>query len=191
MKIIAITQARTGSTRCPGKILKKINDNTLLEIHLKRILQSKEINQLIVATTINKEDSGIVTISRDLGLSFYQGSVEDVLDRFYQSLQGQKADYIVRLTSDCPLVDPELIDQIIRYTLDNNLDYCSNTLDPKYPDGQDVEVFKFAALEKAWKEATLPSEREHVTPYIWKNSTFKGGKLFKSDNFDEGYSYGH
>ena len=191
MKIIAITQARYGSTRLPGKILKKINDETLLAIHLKRILKSKKINELIVATTVNKEDSEIVKVAKSLGLNSYQGSVNDVLDRFYQSLQGKNTDYVVRLTSDCPLIDPELIDKIIKYTLDNNLDYCSNALNPKYPDGQDIEVFKFSALEKAWKEAKLPSEREHVTPYIWKNSTFNGGTLFKSDNFDEGYSYGH
>jgi spore coat polysaccharide biosynthesis protein SpsF len=191
MKIVAITQARTGSTRFPSKILKKVKGITLLEIHIKRILQSKKISQLIIATTINKEDSEIVTISKDLGLCYYQGSIDDVLDRFYQALEGKQCDYIVRLTSDCPLIDPDLIDKIIGYTLDNNLDYCSNTLNPKYPDGQDIEVFKFSALEKAWKEAKLPSEREHVTPYIWKNSTYKGGSLFKSDNFDEGYSFGH
>ena len=191
MKIIAVTQARTGSTRFPGKILKKINGLTLLEIHLKRILKSKKIDQLIVATTVNKEDFEIVAVAKAMGLSSYQGSVEDVLDRFYMSLKEVKADYVVRLTSDCPLIDPELIDKIIMQTVDNGFDYCSNTLDPKYPDGQDVEVFRFSALERAWQEAKLLSEREHVTPYIWKNSTFKGGAFFKSVNFDEGYSYGH
>lgn len=191
MRIVAITQARTGSTRLPGKVLMKVNGVTLLEIHIKRILKSKKINELIVATTLNEEDLAIVNIAKSLGVTCYQGSVYDVLDRFYQSLQGRISDYVVRLTSDCPLIDPELIDKVIQHALDGDLDYCSNTLNPTYPDGQDVEVFKFTALEKAWREAKLTSEREHVTPYIWKNSTFKGGILFKSDNFDQGYSFGH
>lgn len=191
MKVIAVTQARTGSARFPGKILKKINDITLLDIHLRRILGSKAISELVVATTISEEDVQIVSLAKSLGLFSYQGSVDDVLDRFYRSLQGKSADYVVRLTSDCPLIDPELIDKIIQHTIVSDLDYCSNTLDPKYPDGQDVEVFRFSALERAWQEAKLSSEREHVTPYIWKNSTFKGGVIFKSSNFDEGYSYGH
>lgn len=191
MKVVAITQARTGSTRLPSKVLKTINGVTLLEIHIKRILKSKKIDQLIVATTISEEDLPIVVIARKLGVNFYQGSVENVLDRFYQSVKGIDADYIVRLTSDCPLIDPELLDKVIEYAIDKNLDYCSNTLDPKYPDGQDIEVFKYSALERAWREAKLSSEFEHVTPFIWKNSTFSGGTLFTSDNFEEEYSYGH
>jgi spore coat polysaccharide biosynthesis protein SpsF (cytidylyltransferase family) len=114
-----------------------------------------------------------------------------VLDRFFQSLKGQPTDYVVRLTSDCPLIDAQLIDKVIDQTISQNLDYCSNTLDPHYPDGQDIEVFRYSALKKAWTDAALPSEREHVTPYIWKNSTYKGGTMFVSGNFNENYSYGH
>ena len=191
MKVIAITQARYGSSRFPGKVLKKINGETLLEIHVRRVLASKMIEQLIVATTHEPEAEEIGAIAVMCGASFFKGSMNDVLDRFYQAIKETKADYIVRITSDCPLVDPELIDKVIRYTVTNSLDYCSNTLDPTYPDGQDIEVFKFNAFEKAWNDAKLPSEREHVTPYIWKNSTYKGGNLFKSDNFTEGYSYQH
>ena len=191
LRIIAITQARTGSTRLPGKVLKEVNGKSLLEIHLKRVLRSTKISGLIVATTTNEEDSAIVDIANTLGLKSSRGSVNDVLDRFYQALQGFSPDYVVRITSDCPLVDPILIDKIVQHTLDHNLDYCSNTLDPSYPDGQDVEVMKYSALQKAWHEAKLASEREHVTPYIWKNSSYKGGSLFTSDNFQEGFSYGH
>jgi spore coat polysaccharide biosynthesis protein SpsF (cytidylyltransferase family) len=189
MKIIAVTQARTSSTRLPGKVLMKIGTDTLLELHLKRILKSKKITQLVVATTTNLEDVAIADIARGLGLEYYRGDVDNVLDRFYRAVEDKGADYIVRLTSDCPLIDAELIDKVIQKTIDEQLDYCSNTLNPSYPDGQDVEVFRFAALTKAWTEATKKSDREHVTPYIWSNSTYKGGTLFTSDSFSEGYTF--
>jgi spore coat polysaccharide biosynthesis protein SpsF len=191
MRIIAVTQARVGSTRLPGKVLKKIGDSTLLEFHIHRILKSKGIDQLVVATTTNLEDSAIVEIANKCDVPSSRGSVDDVLDRFHQSLKGLNPDYVVRLTSDCPLIDAALIDKVIDYTIERGLDYCSNTLETRYPDGQDIEVFKYTALQRAWQEAKLPSEREHVTPYIWKNSTFKGGTLFTSDNFSEEHDYGH
>jgi spore coat polysaccharide biosynthesis protein SpsF len=191
LKIIAITQARTGSTRLPGKVLKKIENETLLEMHIRRIHVSKKIEQLIVATTTLPEDMQIVTLAGRLGIQSYQGSVDDVLDRFYKALQDKSVDYVVRLTSDCPLIDAALIDKVIQHTVDKNLDYCSNTLAPVYPDGQDVEVFKYSALETAWREAKSKSDREHVTPFIWRNSTFKNGSMFTSDNFYEEYAYSH
>lgn len=191
MRTVAITQARTGSTRLPGKVLMKVNGITLLEIHIKRILKSKSISELIVATTLDEADLAIVDIATLLGVACYRGSTDDVLDRFYQSLKGRVSDYVVRLTADCPLIDAELIDKVIKYTIDRGLDYCSNALDPKYPDGQDIEVFKFEALVKAWHEARHSYQREHVTPYLWENSTYKGGSMFKSENFQEEYSYGH
>jgi len=191
MKIVAITQARMGSTRLPGKILMQIQNQTLLELHVRRIQKSQKINELLVATTVDAEDEKTLGIAGKLGVPAYRGSVQDVLDRFYQALQGKSADYVVRLTSDCPLIDGQLIDKVIQFVIDRNLDYGSNTLNPTYPDGQDIEVFKYQAIEKAWKEANLLSEREHVTPYIWKNSSYKGGHLFASDNFEEGYSFGH
>ncbi|HNP77304.1 MAG TPA: glycosyltransferase family protein [Cyclobacteriaceae bacterium] len=191
MQIIAVTQARTGSTRLPGKVLKTIGGISLLELHLRRISKSKRITKLVVATTDQPEDQAIVDIAKELGIAYYQGSVNDVLDRFYQSLQRFSADYVVRVTADCPLIDYELVDKVIDFVIDKNLDYGSNTLEPHYPDGQDVEVFKYRALKTAWEESILPSEREHVTPYIWKNSSYKGNSLYISDNFDEGYSFGH
>lgn len=191
MNVIAITQARTGSSRLPGKILLTIDRHSLLELHINRVKRAKRIAKLVVATTVAQEDEAIVSLSTQLGISCSRGSIEDVLDRFYQTAKTEKPDYIIRLTSDCPLIDPELIDKVIARAIDLNLDYCSNTLDPTYPDGQDVEVVKFSALENAWKNATLSSEREHVTPYIWKNSSFKGGNLFSSGNFDEGFNFGH
>lgn len=182
MKILAITQARYGSTRLPAKILKEVDGMTLLEIHLRRILKSKLISELRVATTTEEGAEYIIQVTDKVGVISYQGSVDDVLDRFYQTANQAHPDYVVRLTSDCPLIDPVIIDKVIMECLESESDYASNVLYPTFPDGMDVEVFKFSALEKAWNEATLKSDREHVTPYIWRNSTEKGGVLFKSVN---------
>lgn len=181
MKILAITQARIGSTRLPEKILKTINGESLLEIHLKRVLQSKLITKLKVATTIEADAEKIIAVASKLGIEVYKGSVNNVLERFYQTALPEKPDWIVRLTSDCPFIDPVEIDRVIKHALDNDFDYVSNTLKPSYPDGLDAEVFKFSAIEKAFNEAKINSELEHVTPYIWKNSSYKGGTIFSSD----------
>ncbi len=180
MKILAITQARIGSTRLPEKILKTVKGETLLEIHLKRVLQSKLISKLKVATTLEPDADKIVALANRFDIDVFKGSVNNVLERFYQTAKPENPDWVVRLTSDCPLIDPVEIDKVIQHALDNDLDYVSNALEPTYPDGMDTEVFKFAALERAYREAKATSELEHVTPYIWKNSTFKGGNLFTS-----------
>ena len=190
MKILAITQARIGSTRLPEKILKTIKGETLLEIHLKRIQKSKLITKIKVATTTEPDAEKIVKIATKLGIEVHKGSINNVLARFYDTAVTENCDWIVRLTSDCPLIDPIEIDKVIKHAIDNNLDYVSNTLEPTFPDGIDVEVFKFSILEKAFNEATLKSELEHVTSYIWKNSSLLGGTLFKSDciMYPEDYS---
>lgn len=182
MKIIAVTQARYGSTRLPAKVLKKVGKETLLDIHLRRILKSKIISNLIVATTNETGSEEIVDIAERNGVGYFRGSVNDVLERFYLATKDLHPDYVVRITSDCPLIDPTVIDYVIEQCLDKNCDYASNTLKPTYPDGLDAEVFKFSALEKAYNEATLKSDREHVTPYIKRNSSFNGGALFSSFN---------
>jgi len=181
MHILAITQARIGSTRFPEKILQTINGESLLEIHLKRILKSRKISKLKVATTTEPGVEKIIAIANRLKVETFQGSLENVLNRFYNAAKGEVVDWIVRLTSDCPLIDPVEIDKVIDHALAHNLDYVSNTLRPTFPDGLDVEVFKFSALENAHKNATLQSEKEHVTPFIWKHSSFMNGKLFSSD----------
>lgn len=183
IKTILITQARTGSTRLPGKVLKEIGGKSLLQIHLDRLKNCKNISEIIVATTVNEEDNVLFDKAIEWGYTASRGSESDVLDRFYQSLKYENPDWIVRVTSDCPLIDPELVDDVIRFAQDNNVDYCSNGFVENFPDGQDVEVFKFSALEKAWQNATLLSEREHVTPYIRNNSDYKGGSLFTSINY--------
>lgn len=189
MKILAITQARFGSTRFPGKILKKIKSESLLEIHLKRVLNSKLISKLKVATTKEAGAIKIIEICNQLGIEYYQGSVDNVLERFYFTALSEKPDWVVRLTSDCPLIDSEVIDTVISKAINNNYDYVSNTLKPTYPDGMDVEVFKFSALEKAFKEAQLLSEKEHVTSFIWKNSSFFRNSIFTSECIKNDINY--
>ena len=184
IKTILITQARTGSTRLPGKILMEVQEKSLLEIHVERLKKCNNVSEIIVATTTNIEDELIYNKSIELGVNSSRGSESDVLDRFYQSVKEENADWIVRVTSDCPLIDPKLVDDVIAFAITNNKDYVTNTLIENFPDGQDVEVFKFTALKKAWENAILNSEREHVAPYIRKNSDFNGGNLFTSLNYD-------
>jgi len=183
IKTILVTQARTGSTRFPGKILKEVEGKSLLQIHLERLKKSIEVSEIIVATTIKEEDNIIYKKAVNWGFSATRGSELDVLDRFYQAVKDKKADWIVRVTSDCPLLDPVLVDKVIVYVQENNMDYGSNISIEHFPDGQDIEVFKFSALKIAWKNATLLSEREHVTPFIRNNSNKKGFDIFTTINY--------
>jgi spore coat polysaccharide biosynthesis protein SpsF len=164
--ITIITQARFASTRLPGKVLKDVNGTHLLEIHLQRLKTSKLASQVIVATTHEKEAIDIVRIAESNGCIAYQGEMDDVLDRYYHAARAVNSDIIVRVTSDCPLNEGVEVDNIIKVFLANNVDYVSNIRPPTYPDGIDIEVFSFSALEKAWKEASKKKHREHVTPYI-------------------------
>ena len=189
LNTVLITQARYGSTRLPGKILKEINSESLLEIHLKRLKRCKNISKIIVATTDKPEDKVIYDYAIDHSLNSFRGSESDVLDRFYKAVKNEKPDWIVRVTSDCPLIDPILVDKLIEFAHNNNIDYCSNTLIENYPDGQDIEVFKFSALKAAWKNTNLSSDREHVTPYIRNNSDFKGATIFKALNYPCAMNY--
>jgi len=180
---ILITQARTGSTRLPNKVLLKINDNELLKIQLERLKKCTEVDKIIVATTISENDQIIVDLCKKWGFDSARGEIHDVLDRFYQAVKDLKPKWVIRVTSDCPLIDPKIIDSVIALAKVNDVDYASNILEERFPDGQDVEVIKFTALEKAWKEATLKSDREHVTLYLRTNCSYKGGKLFTAVNF--------
>ena len=174
MKVLLITQARIGSTRFPGKVTKMIGNTTLLGLHLQRVKESKKVTDWIVATTYENGVEQIIDIANNAGVKVYQGELNDVLDRFYQAALPYQPDYVVRVTSDCPLVDAHLIDEVIDLTIRNEADYGANILKEEFPDGQDVEVFTFKALEKAWNEAKLSSEREHVTPYIRIITSLKG-----------------
>jgi spore coat polysaccharide biosynthesis protein SpsF (cytidylyltransferase family) len=172
-----------GSTRLPGKVLKKVCGKELLRIHLDRLSDCKNISEIIVATTVSTGDDIILNYAKNWNYRVFRGSEEDVLDRYYQAVKDYQPDWVVRVTSDCPLLDPALVDMVIEFAQNNDVDYCSNTLIEQFPDGQDVEVFTFKALEKAWYESKKLSEREHVTQYIKNNSNFFGQNSFKAINF--------
>lgn len=172
MKIIAIVQARMGSTRLPNKVMKPIGDMTMIELLLARLSKSKEISQIVVATSLDSRNQVLVQHVNDLGYACEQGSEDDVLDRFVQAAQAHQADVVVRITGDCPLVDPALVDEAIRQFKQAKVDYFSNTNPPTYPDGLDIEVFTFTALKKAWQENSKQFDREHVTPYLRENAQF-------------------
>lgn len=166
MNIVAITQARFSSSRLPGKVLKKLGSKTVLDLHLTRVKKATLINSVVVATTKEPEADEIEAIAINQGLRCFRGDLNDVLDRFYQSIVQNKPDYVVRVTSDCPLIDPVYINDAIKKFLEAKVDYASNCLKPTLPDGMDVEIFTFEALEDAWKNAMLKSQREHVTSFI-------------------------
>ena len=191
IKTILITQARTASTRLPGKVLMEVDNTPLLKIHLDRLSKAKNVDKIIVATTVNDVDDIIEKFCVEWGYGVFRGSENDVLDRFYQSVKNIKPTWIVRVTSDCPLIDSKLVDDVITYAQNNDIDYCSNTLIENFPDGQDVEVFKFHALEYAWKNAKKKSDREHVTPFIREYSNYKKKNLFTSINFNNDSNFSH
>ena len=166
---VAILQARTGSTRLPGKVLMDLAGEPLLVRVLERARAIPGLDRVVLATTIAERDRPLIDLARQRGLETFAGSEDDVLDRYYQAARQFQADVIVRLTADCPLLDPAVSALVLDRFRQSEVDYVSNTQPPTYPDGLDTEVFSFAALERAWREATLSSEREHVTPYIWKN----------------------
>lgn len=169
-----------GSRRLPKKVLTHIAGKPMLEWVIKRVSEAPEIQDIILATTRDEYDDELVDWATNIvGLECFRGSTMDVLDRYYHCADFYKAELIVRVTADDPLKDPKIISKGIKYfDVVKNLDYCSNTIIPSYPEGLDIEVFTFAALEHAWKMSKLLSEREHVTPFIWKNP-----KRFNIKNF--------
>jgi spore coat polysaccharide biosynthesis protein SpsF len=148
-----------------------IQGKPLLEHVIDRVRRARLIDRIVIATTVDEKDKPIIEFAKNRGIPYYVGSEDDVLDRFYRAAKKYKAKIIVRITPDDPFKDPEVIDKVIGYYLEHEgeLDYVSNTIKPTYPEGLDVEVFSFDALAKAWREAKKPSEREHVTPYIWNH----------------------
>ena len=165
-----IIQARMGSSRLPNKTMKLIDKKIpMLEQVINQIKFCKEIDKIVVATTTNKEDDEIFDFVTKLEIPCFRGSEKDLLDRYYMCAKNFSFKTIVRITSDCPLIDPEITDQIVSEFKSNEYDFTSNTIKRTYPRGLDVEVFSFTALEESWKNARLPSEREHVTPYIKKS----------------------
>ena len=168
MRKLIIVQARMGSSRLPGKVLKEVCGKTLLEHLIVRLKRVKQADKIVIATTIKEEDIPIVAMCKKLDVPFYRGSEEDVLSRYYEAALQYKGDLIVRVTSDCPLIDPCIIDSVVSFYINNQdkVDYVSNCLNRTYPRGMDVEVFSFSILKEAHEEAKENHEREHVTPFI-------------------------
>lgn len=173
MQNLAIIQARMGSSRLPGKVLMDLSGKTVLERGIERVKKSKLVDEVIVATTMEKEDIPIVCFCSSIGIRVFCGSENDVLDRYYQAAKLIKPDNVIRITADCPLLDPGVLDLVIESHINGKFDYSSNTLNVTYPDGLDCEIMKYQILKDAWSNAALASEREHVTQYIIKHDYFR------------------
>ncbi len=178
MRIVAIVQARMGSTRLPKKVLADILGKPMLWHLIHRLRESEQLDDIVVATTKRQDDDEIAEFSTKNSIECFRGSDLDVLDRYYQCASEHNAETIVRITADCPLMDPELLDRAISFFRENPGKFDHMGPPERYPEGLDIEVFTFDALKEAWENAKKPSEREHVTPYIWSNPTrFKVGRM--------------
>ncbi len=166
MKVVAIVQARMGSTRLPGKVLRELAGESMLARVVKRLRGAEFVHEVLIATTDRPGDDAIVAECRRYSVAVFRGDQDDVLDRYFKAAKSTSAEIVVRITSDCPLIDPEIIDKTIRAFQDMSPDYASNTIVRTFPRGLDTEVVSMAALTRAWREARRPHEREHVTPYI-------------------------
>jgi len=184
-RTVIIVQARMGSTRLPGKILKKVMGRPLLEYQIERLKKIKEVNDVVIATTTNQSDDPVVKLCRELNCAYFRGSEDDVLLRYYKTAIEFNAKYIVRINADCPLIDPKVVERVIKYFHANSekYDYVSNILEPSYPIGLHTEVFSINAMKKANDNANDLIEREHVTPYIYRNpGLFRLGSVVLEDN---------
>ena len=173
MRTVAIVQARMGSTRLPNKVMKPIGGIPMIEVLLSRLACATEVDEIVVAASIDPRNQPLADHVTSLGYTCFRGSENDVLDRYLQTAKTTKADVVIRITGDCPLVDPALVDQVIRGFKDAEVDYFSNTSPPTFPDGLDIEVFTSAALERAARESSVPFDHEHVTPYLRTSGKFK------------------
>lgn len=167
MKVLAVLQARYSSSRLPGKVLKPLLGEPMLFRQIERVRRSSRIDHLVLATSLDASDDPIEEMCREKSVDCFRGNLDDVLDRFYQAASRYSPEYVMRLTGDCPLFDPAIADSLAEFMEEGSYDYVSNVLEPTFPDGLDVELMTFASLERAWKQADLASEREHVTPYIY------------------------
>jgi spore coat polysaccharide biosynthesis protein SpsF len=183
VKTLVVVQARTGSSRLPGKVLKQAAGRPLLAHMLSRVAAARTKFQLVVATTVLPEDDAIVDLCRTEGVSFFRGHPTDLLDRHFHVALEHQADAVVKIPSDCPLIDPDAIDAVLSAFDPSLHDFVSNLHPPSWPDGNDVEVMAISALERTFLEARAAHEREHTTPYLWQ-----GKRAFRTANvrWDEG-----
>ena len=172
MKVTVIIQARMASTRLPGKVMKEVLGKPLLSYLIERIRCCKGVKDIILATTLNPEDDSIATLGRNEGVKVFKGSENNVLERFHEAATMFGAMHIMRITADCPFIDPDFLYMLIKYYFAENPDYTNNCTCPTLPDGLDAEIFNFETLDYAYKHALLPSELEHVTPYIQSHPEF-------------------
>ncbi len=176
--ILTLIQARSTSSRLPGKVFEPILGQPMLARQIERVRRAQACSDLVVVTSTDLSDQAIVNFCHELALTCFLGSLDDVLDRFYQAALPYRPAHIIRLTGDCPLTDPALIDSVVDFHLKGGFDYTSNCLHPTFPDGLDVEICSFKTLQAAWQEAKLAWQREHVTPFIHQQpERFKLGSL--------------
>ena len=170
MRIVVVVQARTGSTRLPEKVLLPLANRPLLHRMLERVLAANTPSAVVVATTVDRADDAIEAVANEVGVACFRGHATDLLDRHYRAAITQEADVVVKIPSDCPLIDPSVVDRVIGYyrAHADGVDFVSNLYPGTYPDGNDVEVMPFGVLQTAWNEATEEHEREHTTPFIWE-----------------------
>lgn len=186
MTVTAIIQARMGSSRLPGKVLKEVNGKPLLLHQINRLKKCRKIDNLVVATTVENQDNQLVEFCNKHNINVFRGSEENVLERYHGAWKKFGGETIVRLTSDCPIIDPDIVDETIEYFLMNDFDYVSNTIERTFPRGLDTEVFTAKALSISYNFAVLDRDKEHVTPYIYTNSDkFKLGFYKGEKNYSK------
>lgn len=187
--ILGLIQARMSSTRLPKKVMRLIGGEPMLFRQIERLRDSKRVDQWAVVTSTDPTDAELVSECTKRGCQVFAGSLEDVLDRYYKAALAIRPSQVVRVTGDCPIIDPEIIDDLIDFHMAGGFEYSSNALEPTFPDGLDCEIINWSVLEQAWKEAKLPSEREHVTPFIYKD--FKTAPKFKIGSYKSQINYSH
>ena len=183
VKVVAIVQARMRSTRLPNKVLKLIDGVPMIELLFARLSYAREVDEIVLATSDNSLDKPLVDHVSGLGYRCWQGSENDVLERYLQTARHAGADVVVRITGDCPLIDPSVVDKLVRHFKVSAVDYCSNTTPPTYPDGMDVEVFSVLALERAACETDKLYDREHVTPYLKNRKQFRQAQVSSEKDY--------
>ncbi len=186
MSCVAIIQARMGSSRLPGKVLEDVGGASVLARVVHRTRRARMLDAVVVATTSESRDDAVAHECQALGVPAFRGSEDDVLDRFYRAAQAADASTVVRICADCPLIDPRVIDLVVATFFERRADYASNTLERTFPRGLDLEVTSFETLERAWRQATDPPEREHVTPFIYRRP-----ESFRLNSVTSGRDHSH
>src|SRR5688572_10130845 len=183
MTTVAIVQARMGSTRLPNKVMRPIGGTPMIGVLLERLSRAKRVDRIIVATSTDARNAPLAAFVRGLGYGVFEGSEDDVLDRYCGAAQEAGADTVIRITGDCPLVDPLLVDQVVDLFEKNGARYASNVQPATFPDGLDIEVFSREVLEQARREASSRSDREHVTPFIRRLADGDAANLANAEDY--------